>query len=57
MSGSSLGLRFYQIMASGEAVPNDDIAEVIRDKMMAKIIGSKVNFSLFVIFTISYYSK
>ena len=55
MSGSMRGLKFYQTMAAGEAVPNDEISEVIRETMMAKIIGSKVNFSLFIMFSLSYY--
>ena len=42
MSGSSRGLKFYKIMADGNAVPDDDIAELIREVMFAKIIGSKV---------------
>ena len=45
MSGSQRGLKFYKIMADGNSVPDDEIAELIRDVMMAKIIGSKV-FSL-----------
>ena len=43
MSGSSRGLKFYKLMAEGETVPNDDIAELIREVMFAKIIGSKVS--------------
>ena len=43
MSGSSRGLKFYKTMAAGEAVSNDDIAELIREVMFAKIIGSKVS--------------
>ena len=43
MSGSSRGLKFYWIMADGEAVSDDDIAELIRDTIMAKTIGSKVH--------------
>ena len=31
-------------MADGNAVPDDEIAELIRDIMFAKIIGSKVIF-------------
>ena len=42
MSGSQRGLKFYKIMADGNSVPDDEIAELIRDVMMAKIIGSKV---------------
>merc|ERR1711963_257851 len=41
MSGSQRGLKFYKIMADGNSVPDDEIAELIRDVMMAKIIGSK----------------
>ena len=44
MSGSTRGLKFYKIMADGNAVPDDEIAELIRDVMFAKIIGSKVIF-------------
>ena len=42
MSGSQRGLKFYKIMSEGNAVPDDEIAEMIRDVMMAKVIGSKV---------------
>ena len=42
MSGSTRGLKFYKIMADGNTVPNDEIAEVIREVMFARIIGSKV---------------
>ena len=42
MSGSSRGLKLYKIMAAGESVPNDEIAELIREVMFAKIIGAKV---------------
>merc|ERR1712080_242672 len=41
MSGSQRGLKFYKIMADGEAVPDDEVAELIRETLMAKIIGSK----------------
>ena len=43
MSGTNRGLKFYKTMAAGEAVSDDDVAELIRDTLMAKIIGSKVN--------------
>ena len=43
MSGSSRGLKFYKTMADGEAVSDDDVAELIRDTLMARIIGSKVH--------------
>ena len=42
MSGSQRGLKFYKIMSEGNAVPDDEIAEMIREVMMAKVIGSKV---------------
>ena len=42
MSGSQRGLKFYKLMSEGNAIPDDDIAELVRDVMMAKIIGSKV---------------
>jgi len=41
MSGSQRGLKFYKLMSEGNAIPDDDIAELVRDVMMAKIIGSK----------------
>ena len=47
MSGSTRGLKFYKIMADGNAVPDDEIAELIREIMFAKIIGSKVIFYTF----------
>ena len=43
MSGSQRGLKFYKLMSEGNAIPDDDIAELVRDVMMAKIIGSKVS--------------
>ena len=46
MSGSQRGLKFYKLMSEGNAIPDDDIAELVRDVMMAKIIGSKVIFIL-----------
>ena len=42
MSGSSRGLKFYKIMADGDTVPNAEVAELIREVMFARIIGSKV---------------
>ena len=42
MSGSERGLKLYKIMADGDSVPNDEIAELIREVMFARIIGSKV---------------
>jgi len=41
MSGTERGLKFYKIMEAGETVSNDDIADLIREVMLAKIIGSK----------------
>ena len=43
MSGSARGLKFYKTMEAGEPVPNDMIAELIREIMLAKVIGSKVH--------------
>ena len=43
MSGSARGLKFYKTMEAGEPVPNDMMAELIREIMLAKVIGSKVH--------------
>ena len=43
MSGSARGLKFYKTMEAGEPVPNDMMAELIREIMLSKVIGSKVN--------------
>jgi len=41
MSGSARGLKFYKTMEAGEPVPNDMMAELIREIMLSKVIGSK----------------
>ena len=39
MSGSNRGKFLYDCMYKGESVPNDIMAGVIREEMLARIIG------------------
>ena len=42
MSGSARGAKLYQLMSSGEAVPNEIVTDILAEAMIRKAGGSKV---------------
>ena len=42
MSGSARGAKLYQLMSSGEAVPNEIVTDILAEAMIRKSGGSKV---------------